>query len=61
MLYVALSSLVVAVVLMGLDIAGFRFAHGAGLAANVLLAIGLVLLVAKGALEARHQYQHHQR
>ena len=54
MLYLALSSFVVAVVLIGLDIAGVRFAHGAGVTANILLAVSMAALVAKGLSAYRH-------
>jgi hypothetical protein len=54
MLYLALSSFVLAVVMIGLDIAGVRFAHGAGVTANILLLVSVASLVAKGLSSYRH-------
>jgi hypothetical protein len=58
MLYLALSSFVLATVLIGLDFAGVRFAHGAGLTANVLLLVCMASVAAKGASVYSH---HHHR
>ena len=54
MLYLALSSFVLAVVMLGLDLAGVRFAHGAGVTANILLMVSMASLVVKGLSEYRH-------
>jgi len=54
MLYLALSSFVLATAMIGLDIAGVRFAHGAGVTANVLLLVSMAFLAAKGISAYRH-------
>jgi hypothetical protein len=53
-LYLALCSFVLATVLFGLDFAGLRFAHGAGVTANILLLVSLMFLVIKGLSSYRH-------
>jgi hypothetical protein len=58
MLYLALSSFLLATVLIGLDVAGLRFAHGAGLMANVLLLVCMASVAAKGVSVYRHQHHH---
>ncbi len=57
MLYLALSSFVLATVLIGLDVAGLRFAHGAGLMANVLLLVCMAFATAKGVVVYRHRHR----
>jgi hypothetical protein len=54
MLYVAAVLFVVAVSVMGLDVAGVRIAHGAGVIGNVLLLFTLALLVTKTIRVLRH-------
>jgi hypothetical protein len=54
MLYLALCSFVLATVVVGLDFAGVRFAHGAGVTANVLLLASMAFLAAKGISVYRH-------
>ena len=58
MLYAALSSFVLATVLIGLDVAGVRFAHGAGVMANVLLLVCMASVAAKGVSVYRHHHHH---
>ena len=54
MLYAAAVLFVFAVSVMGLDLAGVRVAHGAGVIANVLLLFTLALLVTKTIRVVRH-------
>ena len=56
MLYLALCSFVLATVVIGLDVAGVRFAHGAGLMANVLLLVCMAFAAAKGISVYRHHH-----
>jgi hypothetical protein len=54
MLYAAAVLFVLAVSVMGLDVAGVRAAHGAGVIANVLLLVMLALVVTKTIRVLRH-------
>jgi hypothetical protein len=54
MLYLALSSFVLATIMICLDIAGVRFALGAGVTANVLLLVSMASLAAKSISVYRH-------
>ena len=58
MSYLALSSFVLAAILIGLDVAGFRFAHGAGGMANILLLVCMAFVAAKGVSIYRHHHHH---
>ncbi|HEX4404510.1 MAG TPA: hypothetical protein VH560_06770 [Polyangia bacterium] len=56
MLYVSLGTFVLATILIGLDVAGLRFAHGAGLMANGLLLVCMAFVAAKAASLYRHHH-----
>jgi hypothetical protein len=54
MLYVAAVFLVLGLTLMGLDLGGVRWAHGAGVSGTMLALVALVLLIAKEVRVLRH-------
>jgi hypothetical protein len=56
MLYLAGFFFVVAIALIGADLAGVRAAHSAGVTGTMLLLVGLALLVAKELRLARHSH-----
>ena len=56
MLQLAAVFFVLALVFIGLDLSGLRFAHGGGVVSNVFLLLALVCVVAKGIrVSAHHQ------
>jgi hypothetical protein len=56
MLYIAVALFLAAVTLMGLDFAGVRWAHSAGVTGTLLIMGALVLAVVKEIRVARHHH-----
>jgi hypothetical protein len=56
MMYIAAVLFALAVAVMGLDLAGVRWAHGGGVTGNILLVIALVLFVVKDIRILRHHH-----